>query len=284
MDLIINTILAFNGEIMGGYVRDTHANINRFKDLDCRVDRDVVNILLNVLSINFDVKFHLPTQNHVIWDILTYTLTSRADSTKTYMIDILTCHITKWAGYPCDFDVNLLAQNNNNLFVRPNMSTSLILLNNRLNFILGRCKNHTFALVDIPRFSFGDIIKNITRAFDLVGRGWIMDDFYKGNASYLINKWKFIHEGHPKFGELRTKYTAELLDIMKSQNECSICHEIFSKDDLVFNSCCNHNFHFKCSPIMSDVAKQGGIFYWFLQKQAFSCPCCRQDAIHFSFV
>lgn len=220
------------------------------------------------------------TENYRRWDIISFLLVFKAEpASRPIKLDILCCSTYKWMHYPTDFDVNLLVENSNSIHVRPNLSHSLLYITNRVNVLLERCKNKRFALVDRPRHGFHDVLVNISRAENLVRRGWQMDDSYIFNLSYILSEWKFLRDFT---ATVRTGYSEELRTTLREQNQCSICHEHFKDSDVIFNSCCNHNFHFHCTP--DSPTQKGGIYHWFVQKQEYSCPCCRQDAVHFSFI
>ncbi len=268
MQKICQIIKSFSGDIFGGYMRDKFCEVE-CRDIDCRLDPNLIRPCLQVLSIDFQI-IELPLKpNYKSMNVYCYHVRDKTGF--HYRLDILSCSFHNWHTYPCDFDTNLVAENNICLFIRPNLSMFLTYSVDVLNTTITRCKNKTFALVDLPSIDYTKNIIIILRSYDLVKRGWRMDDFYLGKYSWIFAKWSDINK-HPEM--LRLTTDESIHNIMSSQNECALCQEQFKDDDIVFNSCCNHNFHWNCSNDFSS-----GIMNWFTVKQKFSCPYCRQDAI-----
>ena len=281
MEEIIKYVKSFDGDIFGGYLRDKFANMTLPKDLDCRVDKELVKYLLSVLSINYEITENVPYQRA---DTMSITLVNRNTCDQPIQLDIMCCSFINWSLYNCDFDVNLLSENNNILQIRPNIAQSLIYIPDKINHIITRAKNGYFALVALPEITFNDVVSVMLRAKSLVERGWIMDDFYLGKHSSLINRWEIIKE-NPY--DIRKKHNDTQITNMINIHDCSLCHERFKNNDIVFNSCCNHNFHWECYPegtSSSSNSELSGIYHWFKVKQSFTCPYCRQDAIKCLYV
>jgi hypothetical protein len=291
MEKIIKYVKSFHGDIFGGYLRDRYANVRNSHDLDCRVDRELIKYLINVLSVDFNVMENLIGINYRKMDIISYTISqrnpSRGENPWSVKLDILCNSYTNWFSYPCDFDVNLLSENNDVLQVRPIISPAILHIPDRLNHIISRAISKRFALVTIPKNSFSDIIVLLIRSKSLIDRGWLMDDLYLGKNSWLFNKWKNIKS---KPYDIRKRHTEKNIKSMIEQQDCCLCHETFKDDDIVFNSCCNHNFHWECyntpttPPSPSSSLELSGIYNWFNVKQSFLCPFCRQDTIHYSAI
>jgi hypothetical protein len=284
MDIIIKLIKAFDGDLMGGYLRDREAMISTFNDIDCRIEKDALKFFINVLSVSFCVVENIVGINYRKMNIVSYNVSPRNNSENwTIKLDILLCSYASWISYPCDFDVNLLAENNDALHIRPHISPALLLTTNRIDTILNRTRNMQFALVNVPKNNFQDILVLLLRSKTLVEKGWIMDDYYLGNSSWIFNKWELIDT---KLNEIRKSLTTLQIQSTRSQNECCLCHEKFKNDDIVFNSCCNHNFHWQCYPESNSSTSHelSGIYNWFSVKQSYNCPYCRQEAIKFSIL
>jgi hypothetical protein len=287
IESVIHYVKAFNGEVIGGYVRDRYAGVNGIKDIDCRIEQDHLFNLLNVLSVNYTVIDNPMSVNYKRFNVCSYFVCPKRPAAigPAIKLDLFCCSFAKWHIYPCDFDVNLLAANNDSLFVRPNTCNTLKQLPDRLNVILDRCKQRHFALVALPSQSTQDILTLILRSKSLVGRGWIMDDKYLGEMSFIMNKWSNL-ACSPE--TKRTTHSASQKSAMVSQTDCAICHEAFGEDDIVMNTCCNHNFHWECHsrsvPANAPAEQAGGIYNWFVTKGCFQCPNCRQSAVQFSFI
>lgn len=286
MDSVINYVKAFNGDIIGGYVRDKYAGIDAVKDIDCRIEQEHLHNLVNVLSVNFTVLDNPMSLNYKRFNVSSYFVCPKRPAIGAAIkLDLFCCAFIKWHAYPCDFDVNLLAENNDSLFIRPNTCNSLKGLPSRLNVIMQRCKQRRFAIVALPSQTTQDILILLIRSKSLVLRGWVMDDVYLGAMSFVMNKWRnLIRDPDTK----RVTYTPSQHLSMKSQSECSICHESFNDDDVVLNTCCNHTFHWECHgrtvPENATAEQKGGIYNWFATKGCFQCPICRQTAVQFSFL
>jgi hypothetical protein len=279
MNRIIQYIKCLNGNIFGGYVRDRYTN-SPFVDLDCRLDKENIDYLLNLLSLDYEVSFNPASLNYKRWNVVSYFITPKLQNSQFSILklDILLCNSITWSTYPCDFDVNLLVESNDSLCVRQNHAGALKHFPDQLNTILRRCRNKQFAIVALPRGGFQDVFTILLRAKSLVERGWYMDDIYLGQTSFIMNTWKSIHENIER---IRTKYSKDKMTITQTHNECALCREQFKDTDIIFNTTCNHNFHWTCN---ASVETKGGLHHWFLVKEAYSCPICRQDALNFSFL
>ncbi len=271
---IIRCVYSVDGDVFGGYVRDSIVDADcNIRDLDVRVDPDKVSILTNMLSTQFEIGFNAVSTNYRTMGVISYSLSPKdvRDSNPLKM-DVLACTSAKWQLYPCDFDVNQLAKNSNSMFVRPFSSSCLLFCNNRYDAVVGRCNKKRFALLALPANIFADTITLLVRSKDLVGRGWVMDDHYLGNKSWVFSTWSSLCENA---SNIRKKRSDSALASLTSQHDCCLCHEKFQNDDVVINTCCNHNFHWVCN----NTNEASGLLNWFKIKQSFACPMCRQNSV-----
>jgi hypothetical protein len=282
MEEVINYIKAINGTIFGGYVRDKLANITSHRDIDCRIEKIQIQQLLNILIVGNHVVENIVGENYRRMDVLSYTIAPKRNPNQPFKLDVLCASEAKWAQYPCDFDVNMLVESNESIYIRQHIFSALWSIPNKINHILQRCRTKHFALISFPHDNFEDIWIFLLRAKDLVERGWTMDDTYLGSGSWIFGKWGKIQNSAQI---LRSHANENHINAMLSQNMCSICHEKFSDDDLVINTCCNHNFHWECnntSPSHTqnpNTNEATGLGHWFKIKKCYQCPVCRQDAI-----
>lgn len=280
MDDIINYIKAINGHLFGGYVRDKFAGAGYGRDIDCRINKEQLPHLINILFVGNFVHENIVGLNYRKMDVASYTLLPKSNPDLRIKVDILCCSEPKWTNYACDFDVNMLAESNDSIFIRPHFYSSLWNIPNKINHVIERCKMNKFALIALPKDDFQEKYVLLLRSKDLVERGWIMDDFYLHQNSWVFSKWSRI-QSHPC--EVRLSSADMPCSSMCSQTSCSLCHENFKPDDMVFNSCCNHNFHWECAvqtpSATTHTSTSTGISHWFKLKQSFQCPMCRQTAV-----
>lgn len=275
---IIKYIKAFNGDVIGGYVRDKFSNNtdSPTRDLDCRIDKNMVRFFINVLMIDYEVKENIVSSNYRKLDVVSYTIVYKSFDSTQLKLDILCCDINKWIEYPVDFDVNTLAENNDSCYVRPHYYYSSPCINSRLNVFIDRCQKLKFGLLNVPEGNFADVMTLLIRSKVLVERGWKMDDTYIGKNSWVINKWKTLTK---ETSNVRTQFSDRMCSTLISQEQCCLCHETFDENDVVFNSCCNHNFHWSCHQMTDENSSTNGISHWFTVKNSYKCPFCRQDAV-----
>jgi len=276
MENVIKYVKAINGILFGGYVRDKMADISQFHDVDCRINKEQLTQLINILLVDNIVIENIVGENYKRMEVISYTVTPKANTNQSFKFDVLCCTETKWFQYPCDFDVNMLAESNDAMYIRPHFLSSICTLPDKISHILSRCKSKKFALVALPRDNFTDISVLLFRSKNLVQRGWTMDDFYFSNASWIFSKWSILRE-EPR--SIRLRHNDVSIEAIKSQTTCSLCLEPFSNDDIVFNTCCNHNFHWECH-----TENSTGICHWFYLKKCFSCPVCKQEAVKHVYI
>lgn len=290
IDNIIKIIKAFNGDIIGGFVRDRYAGVTttylpphlqkeptaELRDLDCRIDKNMLMCFVNVMNVQYHIYERPTSPNYIRMDVVSY-MVSKRDSNNTdgdgraLQLDVLCCSVLNWHTYAIDFDVNLLTENINSLQIRPIICAALANIPDRFNHVMKRLRQRTFACPSLPVGNFDDILVLIMRSADLVKRRWTMDDYYMGALSWVVARWSTLRTTPTK---VRTKQATHERSIMTQRKDCCLCHENFVDDDIVFNSGCNHNFHWQCGGVPG-----AGIHEWFSVKRGFACPCCRQETV-----
>lgn len=239
---IVRHCLAFDGEIYGEYVRDVRINKKDCQHINIRIDPVYLVPFLNVLSLKYNVYTNdaLQTDHY----------------TKNYLVDgvdlrVLPMKRFDFRAIPCDFDCNMLAINNESMYVwkvYPEYRSKV----DKLMWLCDRIHNRTFCLAHKNYNSItppGSIVQN---AYKLVQQGWMMDSNILKNTSWVVNKWKVFPI------EAKMKCT-----------ECSICQDEFVAEDIVVNTCCNHNFHWVCR---NDSL---GLRHWAVTEKQITCPTCR---------
>ena len=227
-------------------------------------------MFLNVLSMFYHITYFTSKGSHHKMVVCKLN-----DCDHKFVTNVLAQDIFQFQREDIAFDANMLVSNNNAMFVKHCNSPFVFAKMDRFNIICERIRSKRFGLACLPKLPFSSIISTMLDAETMVSNGWTMDDYMVGNMSWLLNPW---HAFASSLGTtpVRTTYTSIDLRRMVEGDTCSLCHEKFADDDIVLNTCCNHNFHWKCEPM-----RVNGILYWFQIKQEFECPCCRRDAISF---
>lgn len=270
MDRAIQIIKAFHGDIHGRHVRET---LLGKKDvdfpIDARVDEHVFYYMLNVLGVFYKIDINKLNPNKV-----TIVLMKHGDpSSQRITVNLTRCNNSKWHDIPHDFDVNMLVNNGNSIFVRPNVFFNFNMRANRIDLIRDRIASKAFSIIATPPFPMANVKDLICKSQAMVMEGWHMDDLYCHKNTWVINRWSDFKQ---QACELRTCYTSSDIQLMLGQEQCCLCHERFKDDSIVFNTCCNHNFHWQCNE-----EHLTGIMTWFSVKNDFDCPYCRQRAVQF---
>ncbi len=270
MDTIIKIIKSFHGDVFGAYVRETFFSTqNEIKNIpiDARIEDYVFFYMMNVFAIFYKVDIVVVAPNLVTLGL------SSPDNTITYKVNLHKYNQSRWSEIPFNFDVNMLVTNANALFIRPNMFLNFNLHPNKIDLVKRRIDERRFAIVSIPSFPSKHIMQLLHQANDMVLEGWMMDDIYCKKSTWVTNRWDMF-ENSPNW--IRTCYTSSEIKAMQNQDQCCLCHEKFQSDSIVVNTCCNHNFHWKCC---GDEKSTSGLFTWFQIQDKFICPYCRQHAI-----
>lgn len=268
MDQLCRIVKAFHGDIFGGYLRQKLLG-ETCSSVDFRIDPETLNMFLNVLSVFYNITYFNSKGSK--YKMVLYELNN---CDVKFVTNILAQDIFQFQRENIAFDVNMLVSNNNAMFIKQTNSPFVSTKIDRFEAICDRIKRKRFSLASPPVLPVSSIISTMLDAESMVRQGWVMDDFMIGNMSWLLNRWDvFAGAGLPP---VRTTYNSFDARRLLEGDTCSLCHEKFSDEDVVLNTCCNHNFHWKCEPM-----KVTGILYWFQMKQEFECPYCRRDAISF---
>jgi hypothetical protein len=275
LSAIESFVKAFEGDVYGPYVWQKMRQEKDVTHMDVRLNQEVFWLFHNVVSINFHIKSMTTVGLYNTLTLQRKESLSRGPEvsrdrwvTVTVMCGTSAMLMIKSA----DFDVNCLVETSVSMFVKPMLVASSIHTFDKLHMIRERIEQRRFALVGAP-LSVQDGIVNMMEAEHMVKGGWIMDDTHLQDGSWIVNLWKNYSTGEKKSNRLYQSDREQ--EQMMHQNFCSLCHDTFHEEDVVFNSCCNHNFHMRCTPSKTE----GGILYWFRLKNECACPICRGQAV-----
>jgi hypothetical protein len=246
MENIEYIVKGFFGDIFGEYIVHKY-NKDTQQVIDCRIDRHLKPIFINIISINFTIE-NLFVSSHA----LTHIQLSCKTTEQKFLIRIWDMTYTSWHLIPNFIDVFLLTENNACIYVRPCFSKGFIHINDKVNHLIKRCHNKQFAFTSPLFGNIDTIVFHLDNAYNMILSDWTMDNIYIKHDTLVINKFdKFDSHSH---------------DI------CSICHENFTNDQIVIKTSCNHFFHWKCNG--SD--DNNGLRFWIVSNKNVFCPYCRQ--------
>jgi hypothetical protein len=257
---------AFHGHVFGKHVR--YEVMGEQGDvIDVRLDGTSFQALYNVLNLHYDLQILTVTQSHVS---VVINPTTEHITLNVYMLSL-----DQMMALPVVFDADAIVSCLHAMYVRPLFSAPHFTAHSRLYDMTRRMRGKRFALVApvsaVPNPDhFEANIMAMIDAEAMVQKGWVMDDYYIRNMSWLLNRWS-VYEN--EITTIRRAHSAKERGAFSEQTVCYLCHERFQPSDVVLNTCCNHNFHWKCQPMGME-----GILYWFQLKQEFGCPCCRRPA------
>lgn len=290
IDDVLLHIKSFDGDIYGGVMRDyVIGNVIYIQDINCRLDHSVLHFFMQTLYLYFDVeevsveiggnfadfrkKIKVMMKDRGERNNILYSSSSRRGP--FVFVDIITMSRLEWMRLPCDFDVNIFAENSQSLYIRvPNYSLNKY--SDRLNFVKDRINNTTFcSLEDCYSKTPEQIISLIDRALRLVLRGWVMDDTLLGDKTWVLAQWSVLSN---QLKMVRMKYDKDKYEQMVCSTECAICNEEFKPTDIVINTKCNHNFHWNemCATYLPNRSTRcKGLKEW-VKRGKITCPVCRQ--------
>jgi Ring finger domain len=285
VDDVLLHIKAFDGDVYGGFIRDYRIGDTVFiKDINCRIDNAFLVLFMQTLNLYFDVeeisielggsfvdyrkKLKVMMKENESNDIFYSGLVQR----KPYVyVDVVVMSRVDLMRLPCDFDVNILAENAHSLYVRVPYN-SLNKYSDRLNFVKNRVENREFcSLDDCFTKTPEQIMCLIERALRMVMKGWVMDDTLLGNKTWVLAQWSLLNN---QLKMIRKKYDKDKYEKMISMTECAICNEEFKTSDIVINTKCNHNFHWN-EMCASYSIRCKGLKEW-VKRGNINCPICRQ--------
>jgi hypothetical protein len=271
-ELILH-IKAFDGDIYGGVLRDYKSSgIPYIKDINCRIDNIVLYVFINILQLHFEVKeLTTPFSNYFVDYSKKLQVYPKHDSSVYAILDIVTLSRSEWMRLPCDFDVNVLAENSISSFIRSNY-VSMNKFVDKYGHVQKRIREGQFALLEPCSQKSADEVKQlIDRGTRLLSRQWIMDDSIQGKDSWIVNYWIMMTTAGVF---VRSSFDTKQVEMLKAQCECSLCGEAFQPNDVVLNTKCNHNFHWSNDAVEGKSCK--GLREWMRLGNS-SCPICRKN-------
>jgi len=284
LDKLINIIKSFNGKIFGKFVREyyidliinNYHNIN-LDDLDINIIfncESIIKKFIRVLNQHFELNKNLNIDDkniNIYYLVLNYE-NDKEFISKIINLNIIGCsnniaynyYINKFSN---NIDLNYLSLNNNSLFLLdlfPYFNYNNL---NKLSFnkILNRNSNKKFSFI-FKSINLNQYINDLDIAYNNVKKNFIMDDIYINEISVFF-KWKNVNKN------IRTYYSEHEKNKLKNNIECVICSSKFTSEDIVINTRCNHNFHWKC-------CNNSGLKNWITNFKV-SCPICRKTDLNF---
>lgn len=279
MENVVGIIKALQGDVHGAYVRDMYSQTqsNRASTIDVRINENWFPVLTNVLGVLYTVLVKELSADGVS---LVVRRNAENNETESNEMTLNVSWFVRWAQVPKAYiDVNTLASNCSAIFVRPD---SFLNVTNKIDDVMLRVQQRKFALIALPPHPPANVFDVLHATQELVSKGWTMDDLYLKKGSWVINKWSAFKDDA---ATVRGGFTPQERDTLLQRDQCSFCHETFGDEDIVLNTSCNHNFHWRCNtaePGQDEVGMMG-VASWFHLKRDFKCPVCRQRAINFVF-
>lgn len=266
---IISTAKIFAGDVFGGAVRDFRIGGNSdIKDVDIRLDSYYYKPFLTLMSTKYKIEQHLPCKKYNGITINTFEVSPKHIGLvfKPIFVDIVIMTHKIFRVSFIDFDVNLLTENDSSLFLRV-VPYAMKYLPDKLQFIKDRISKKNFSCLDTFKGerALDDLIIIIEKSIKMTLKNWEMDDCLQNKSTWVVGKWgQFVQRKHKK------KYSHEQHKQLVANEECSLCYEKFKSDDIILNTACNHNFHWKCN-------HTNGLAFWVKDREKNTCPCCRSD-------
>jgi hypothetical protein len=188
----------------------------------------------------------------------------------------------------------LLNNDNDEARTSPNIINNIVIAKNYTKLINRIC-NKTFSLVQ-KNYYIKNHLENINICYNLIIDGYLMDDYTltemykfrkkkckKIQSSILYDKnllkntigiifFKWSDRELLENKNLRNLYKKEDYKKILSQDECIICSNKFKDDDIVINTSCNHNFHWRTDCNLNIDCP--GVSNW-ITNHKYNCPICR---------
>ena len=268
---VVDTVLALNGDVYGRYLCEPD-----HRDIECHIDFSMFKVLINVLSIDYNVRTHTYGKNRHVAIIKSPTSTN-----DSMILRIDTLYRRIWLETPIQFDIYLLAQNSYSTYIRTAYK-EIDAIMNKTRYIEDRIKQKTFCILDtrppmMHSHTHGDYghdeIKHkvtiIQQAKDLILSGWVMDDAFLGDRAWVIGRYHNFNNITSYQRVRQQSYLKIKYGLLEEQESCSICRDTFDEHDVVIHLACGHLFHVNC-PNSSNM----GLLHWMNQDKD-TCPMCR---------
>jgi len=286
---LLDIIIYLGGNIFGEFVREFYIHIKLLQKNDYSFNFNKIDILFpnnNTIKYFFRIikdNFEIYRIDNFLYNYKSFNLVYNYLDGTIYKSTIITlnlfscnsifsnkktniCYLTQ------NLDCNQLTFNHNSMNLIHNYDSLFYYNNpNTNNFLIifNRITNKKFA--QLLKFStISKTINSIDYSYNLVNNGWIMDDTYYKNNIFILFKWS-----NRDFNNYRTTYNFHDYDKLKSCNNCTICGSKFNDNCIVFNTNCNHNFHWYCN---HDKNIQLGLKNWLVNFNN-NCPICREPNI-----
>lgn len=262
-ELILQT-KAFQGDVFGSFVRDSQSR-DICQEIDIRIEPCHLIPFINILSLKYDII----SINHLKEFIPMFSYAYLVTFKNSFIfhpikLTIHTIHKKLFKNTFSYFDVDLLVEDDSSLYIR-NFPTNITFCIDKFSWIRDRILNKKFCIIS-NNTSLKEIAYVIEKAIHMVKSGWTMDDILLFDKSWIVAKWIDFYF---KCNNLRSKYDTDKINKLKSCDECCLCQEKFSHNDIVINTLCNHNFHWQCPN------NEKGLSTWVKNQNKNTCPFCR---------
>lgn len=268
-DILTQTKI-FSGDIFGGIIRDYKIKgTKKINDIDIRLDPTYLHPFLTLLNVKYQINPIHPNKTYNGITIYTYEISHKTNHPpfEKLVLDIVLMGYKLFRMSFIDFDVNLLTENSRSLYVRA-VPSCLKFKPDMLSYVRDRITCNKFSYIPLAASrTLPDLAVITEKAISMTERGWVMDDEVPTSATWVVGKWEGMMTGAN-----RRKLPRDRVNQIVERNECTLCHEKFHPHDIVFNTACNHNFHWKCP-----CSTTNGLRTWVMLNEQNQCPLCRSD-------
>lgn len=265
---LITIIKIFSGDVYGSYVRDTRitGNTQNIGTINARIDAVYSKPFLTTLHTKYIVDYVVPTKSYNGVVIRTYKISPRGliINFTPIVLDLVLMSPKLFNASFLDFDVNLVTENETSLYVRY-IPHTIKHVPDKLGFISDRIRSKCFGCLDTvyAERALQDVVSLVEGAIDLTHKNWVMDDMYSSNT-WVVGTWENMLNGRNRKKRVLSH---------DCSSECALCHEQFKPTDIVFNTVCTHNYHWRCN-------NNNGLYFWVNEHGQTSCPYCRSNIFY----
>lgn len=248
-------VKAFYGDIFGDYlIQNRILCVLDGNQFSCRIDPSYFSVFVNVLAMKYALVLATASNKQFMYKVVS--------GNNVVLLHVYSMNKREFKTKVCDFDFELLVEDNQSMYIRYDILPFVV---DKINFIRDRLLLHRFCLVSTvyPNKTSYEIGMLVEKAIALCKSGWIMDDRFQGNGSWIVSKYDTLMDHTPY---VRLAYDESMTKSMCSIKQCALCHEDFNNTDVVLHTKCNHLFHWDCPQ---------GLRNWVLHQQKLCCPCCR---------
>lgn len=283
---VTNILMSLHGDVYGDVVYNMYSTIKHDIHKVCaRMNPHMIASCIDVLRTFYDVQTLLHGRKWMIMPLREPGY--MGDGSITNPVDFVPFELhlngmfrDRWKISPVPFDVDQLAMDTSHVYIRPCFRVEAIYpRSNRMEYLVNRVQNRRFTLCDPRAYQLNEqqmyfhTIKCYRKSYKAVSRGWIMDDAYLGDRTFVVSRWGLLRTW---YDIIRGAASPHRKTTALHNCECPLCHEPYKQDDIVINLGCNHTFHCMCHP---DKTESGGLFAWLMDQGKDTCPLCREGLL-----